>query len=275
MDGIRNFCIIAHIDHGKSTLADRMMEQTKSVDVRDTGTQRLDQMELEQEKGITIKLTPIRMERKWNVLNLIDTPWHVDFQYEVSRSIACVDGAVLLVDASQGVQAQTLSNYYMAEEYGLDIIPVLNKIDLPAAQPEKVAWELEAITWISKDKMINISAKTGENVEAVLDAVVDRLLVTREFKKFNLDRYYHKQSLAEYNNYSRGLIFDCVYDQYKWVVAYVRVLDWEFKVGKETYLIHSDKKIKPTELGYFRPAYDKQNKLKNEKYDILLLDKNQ
>ncbi len=171
---IRNFCIIAHIDHGKSTLADRMLEITKTIR-KSEKSQVLDRMDLEQERGITIKLTPARMQRKGYEFNLIDTPGHVDFQYEVSRSLAAVEGVVLLVDASQGIQAQTLSTLYMAIDQGLEIIPVLNKIDLPAAKPDMVAQELENTIWIDKSEIIAVSGKTGENVELVLDAIIDRI----------------------------------------------------------------------------------------------------
>jgi len=170
MDKIRNFCIIAHIDHGKSTLADRLLELTGVVDKVDH-KQVLDSMDLEQERGITIKLAPSRMYWKNYQLNLIDTPGHVDFQYEVSRSLASVEGAILLVDATQWVQAQTLSTLYMAMEYDLEIVPVLNKIDLPAADPDRVTVELENLIWIDPDDIIKVSAKTWENVESVLEAV--------------------------------------------------------------------------------------------------------
>jgi len=174
MKEIRNFCIIAHIDHGKSTLADRFLEITSTVQSV-KWSQMLDTMDLEQERWITIKLTPARMTWKWVELNLIDTPWHVDFQYEVSRSLAAVEWCILLVDASQGIQAQTLSTLYMAMENELMIIPVLNKIDLPAADPERRAQELENLLWIDRDEIIAVSAKTWMNVEAVLDAVVERV----------------------------------------------------------------------------------------------------
>jgi len=197
---IRNFCIIAHIDHGKSTLADRMLEITETVRKSDK-TQVLDRMDLEQERGITIKLTPVRMQRKNYEFNLIDTPGHVDFQYEVSRSLAAVEGAILLVDASQGIQAQTLSTLYMAIEQNIEIIPILNKIDLPAANPERVAKEIEKILGISPDNIIKVSAKTGENVSQVLDTIIDRIPAP--------------QRPTSNTNYNRALIFDSVYDSYK------------------------------------------------------------
>jgi len=173
-DKIRNFCIIAHIDHGKSTLADRMLELTGTVRQIDHD-QMLDRMDIEQERWITIKLTPARMQWKWYELNLIDTPWHVDFQYEVSRSLAAVEWVVLLVDASQWIQAQTLSTLYQAIDQNLTIIPVINKIDLPAANPEKVTHEIENIIWIDKSEIILVSGKTGEWVQKVLDEIIARI----------------------------------------------------------------------------------------------------
>lgn len=174
IDKIKNFCIIAHIDHGKSTLADRLMELTGTIKKSDRG-QVLDKLELEQERGITIKLAPVRMQWKGFQLNLIDTPGHVDFQYEVSRSLAAVEGAILLIDASQGIQAQTLSVLYMAIEYGLEVIPVLNKIDLPAARPELVAKEIENLLGVPPEKILAVSGKTGQNVEQLLDLIIDKI----------------------------------------------------------------------------------------------------
>lgn len=185
---IRNFCIIAHIDHGKSTLADRMLEITESVR-KINHSQMLDRMDIEQERGITIKLTPVRMQRKGYEFNLIDTPGHVDFQYEVSRSLAAVEGAILLVDASQGIQAQTLSTLYQAIDQGLEIIPVMNKIDLPAANPKRVAQEIEKVIWIPEEEIIAVSGKTGENVELVLDAIIERFLSPIAFKEKNPKRF--------------------------------------------------------------------------------------
>ena len=191
MSKIRNFCIIAHIDHWKSTLADRMLEITWTIRKLDH-SQMLDRMDIEQERGITIKLTPARMKRKGYDLNLIDTPGHVDFQYEVSRSLAAVEWAILLIDASQGIQAQTLSTLYQAIDQGLDIIPVLNKIDLPAANPERVSNEIENVIGISKDEIICVSWKTWENVDKVLDAIIERFQSPEDFKtknpkKFNIN----------------------------------------------------------------------------------------
>ena len=171
---IRNFCIIAHIDHWKSTLADRMLEITGTIRKSDKN-QVLDRMDLEQERWITIKLTPVRMQRKWYELNLIDTPGHVDFQYEVSRSLAAVEWAILLVDASQWIQAQTLSTLYQAIDQNLEIIPVLNKIDLPAANPDRVAQEIENIIWINKSEILKVSWKTGEWVSELLDTIIEKV----------------------------------------------------------------------------------------------------
>lgn len=177
---IRNFCIIAHIDHGKSTLADRMMELTSTVEKRDMKGQLLDSMDLEREKGITIKLTPVTM--RWNdiEMNLIDTPGHVDFSYEVSRSLQACEGAILVVDASQGIQAQTLSNVYLAMQEGLEIIPVLNKIDLPAADIPRVSKEVINLLGCKEEDILHISAKTGMGVETVLNAVIEKIPAPKE-----------------------------------------------------------------------------------------------
>lgn len=180
LDKIRNFCIIAHIDHGKSTLADRMMEITGTVQKRDMKSQLLDSMDLEREKGITIKLAPVRMEWKGIELNLIDTPGHVDFSYEVSRSLQACEGAILVVDASQGIQAQTLANVYLAMNAELEIIPVLNKIDLPAADIPRVSKEVINLLGCKEEDILHISAKTGMGVESVLDAVIEKIPVPKE-----------------------------------------------------------------------------------------------
>ena len=174
MDKIRNFCIIAHIDHGKSTIADRMMELTGTVEKREMKSQLLDSMELEREKGITIKLAPVTMEWKGYTLNLIDTPGHVDFSYEVSRSLQAVESVVLVVDATQGIQAQTLANVYLALEQDLTIIPVVNKIDLPAADVESVAAQIMNLLGCSRDEIVEVSGKTGLNVDKVLDAIIEK-----------------------------------------------------------------------------------------------------
>ncbi len=214
-ENIRNFCIIAHIDHGKSTLADRMMEMTSTVEKRDMKSQLLDSMELEREKGITIKLKPVRMRHKGVDLNLIDTPGHVDFSYEVSRSLQACEGAILVVDASQGIQAQTLANVYLALEQDLTIIPVLNKVDLPAADVPRVSKEVINLLGCTEEDIIKISAKTGENVDQVLDAVVDRTPHPR----------------GNDTAPTRALIFDSYYDDYRGVILYIRVVDGEIKKG--------------------------------------------
>ena len=210
---IRNFCIIAHIDHGKSTLADRMMELTGTVDKREMKSQLLDSMELEREKGITIKLAPVRMQWKSYDLNLIDTPGHVDFSYEVSRSLQACEGAVLVVDASQGIQAQTLANVYLALEQDLVIIPVLNKVDLPAADVPRVSKEVINLLGCDEDDIIKISAKTGENVEQVLDAIIQKV----------------PAPTGKAEGPTRALIFDSYYDDYRGVVLYVRIVDGVIK----------------------------------------------
>jgi GTP-binding protein LepA len=212
---IRNFCIIAHIDHGKSTLADRMMEVSGTVKKRDMKSQLLDTMDLEREKGITIKLTPVRMKYDSYDLNLIDTPGHVDFSYEVSRSLAACEGAILVVDASQGIQAQTLANVYLALAADLTIIPVLNKIDLPAADIPRVSAEIINLLGCSETDILKVSAKTGEGVEAVLKAVVDRVPAPT--------------GIAD--GPTRALIFDSYYDDYRGVVLYMRVIDGTIKKG--------------------------------------------
>ncbi len=240
---IRNFCIIAHIDHGKSTLADRMMDITWVRKLSDV-SQSLDTMDIEQERGITIKMTPVRMSWKWVELNLIDTPGHVDFQYEVSRSLSAVEGAVLLIDASQGIQAQTLSVLYAAMAEWLTIIPVLNKIDLPAANPERVAKEIENLIGIPAEDVIKISAKTWENVDQVLDRVIKEIPPAQ---KENTDETIE----------AKALIFDSVYDEYKGVVVYVKVLDGSYKIWDLVHLPHSKSQFQLTEVGHLTPKYAK------------------
>ena len=259
---IRNFCIIAHIDHGKSTLADRMLEITWAVRKIDHN-QMLDRMDIEQERGITIKLTPARMQRKGYEFNLIDTPGHVDFQYEVSRSLAAVEWAILLVDASQWIQAQTLSTLYQAIDQHLTIIPVLNKIDLPAANPERVAHEIENVIGIDKSEIIQVSGKTWANVDAVLDAIIERIQDPLAFKKSHAKKFWPVgQDQAQINGISRALIFDSVYDPYKWVLAYVKVVDGEIKAWENLHLIYTENNILPTEVGYFTPDYKADKILK-------------
>lgn len=253
---IRNFCIIAHIDHGKSTLADRLLEITKTVD-KVKNQQMLDTMDIEQERGITIKLTPARMQWKGYELNLIDTPGHVDFQYEVSRSLAAVEGAILLVDASQGVQAQTLSVLYAALAQNLTIIPVLNKIDLPAAQPERVAAELEHLIGIDASEIIAVSGKTGQNVEAVLDAIIDRLPDPHFFQQVYPRQFRPAEPLPLDEYHARALIFDSLFDPYKGVVTFIKVINGQFKPGDTVHLIHTQTAITITEVGHFTPKYAK------------------
>lgn len=212
---IRNFCIIAHIDHGKSTLADRMMEMTSTVQKRDMKSQLLDSMDLEREKGITIKLTPVRMSYKGHDLNLIDTPGHVDFSYEVSRSLEACEGAILVVDASQGIQAQTLANVYLALAADLTIIPVLNKVDLPAADVPRVSAEVINLLGCKDEDILKISAKTGEGVLEVLDSVVERIT----------------PPMGDAAEPTRALIFDSYYDDYRGVVLYTRIVDGVIKKG--------------------------------------------
>jgi GTP-binding protein LepA len=235
---IRNFCIIAHIDHGKSTLADRMLEVTGTVLKRDMKSQLLDSMDLEREKGITIKLAPVRMNYKQYELNLIDTPGHVDFSYEVSRSLQACEGAVLIVDASQGIQAQTLANVYLAMASDLTIIPVLNKIDLPAADVPRVSAEVMNLLGCKLEDIILISAKTGEGVSDVLDAVVERIDAPT--------------GIAE--NPTRALIFDSYYDEYRGVILYVRVIDGNIKKSDSIDMLATGANGIALEVGSLNPA---------------------
>ena len=247
---IRNFCIIAHIDHWKSTLADRMLELTWTIQ-KSHNSQVLDKMELEQERWITIKLTPARMNYKWYQLNLIDTPGHVDFQYEVSRSLAAVEWAILLVDASQWIQAQTLSNLYMALDQGLEIIPVLNKIDLPAANPERFAAEIEKLVGIPKERVIWVSAKTWLNVEQVLDAIIENIPSPKEFKEFYPEKFWVQK--IEW----RALIYDSVFDKYKWVITFVKIVDWSLKVWDKIKLVNTWTFFEINEVWFFAPDMKK------------------
>ncbi len=235
---IRNFCIIAHIDHGKSTLADRMMEMTGTVEKRDMKSQLLDSMDLEREKGITIKLAPVRMKYQDYDLNLIDTPGHVDFSYEVSRSLQACEGAVLVVDASQGIQAQTLANVYLAIEAGLEIIPVLNKVDLPAADVPRISKEVINLLGCHEDEIIKISAKTGENVDQVLAAVVERIP-------------HPKGNVAAA---TRALIFDSYYDDYRGVILYTRVVDGAIKKGDTIQMLATGANGLALEVGALSPV---------------------
>jgi GTP-binding protein LepA len=239
---LRNFSIIAHIDHGKSTLADRFLELTHTLDARHMTSQVLDSMDLEREKGITIKARAVRLEHTARDglrygLNLIDTPGHVDFSYEVSRSLQACEGAILVVDAAQGIEAQTLANVYLALAQDLVIIPVLNKIDLPSAQPELVIEELENVLAIPREEVIMVSAKDGTNVEAVLEAIVERVPPPKGDPAAPL----------------QGLIFDSHYDAYKGVVAYVRLAQGRLKAGEGIRLVASGAESEILELGIFRP----------------------
>lgn len=240
---IRNFSIIAHIDHGKSTLADRLIEMTGVLSKREMESQVLDNMEIERERGITIKSQAVRMKYKAKdgheyTLNLIDTPGHVDFNYEVSRSLAACDGAVLVVDSSQGVEAQTLANVYLALDNDLEILPVINKIDLPNARPEEVKNEIEDIIGIPAEDAPCISAKSGLNVEEVLEKIVTELPAPK----------------GDENNKTKCLIFDSYYDNYKGALAYVRVVDGQVKVGDEIKLMATNKTFTVVEVGYFVPG---------------------
>lgn len=238
---IRNFCIIAHIDHGKSTLADRLLELTGTIAKDKLQEQFLDRMDIERERGITIKLQPVRMAYTHNgreyILNLIDTPGHVDFSYEVSRSLAAVEGALLVVDATQGVEAQTISNAYLAIEQGLTIIPVLNKIDLPQAQTEQVSHQLQHTFGFREDEIIMVSAKTGQNVEAILQAVVEQVPPPH----------------GEPDQPMRALIFDSNYDKFKGVICHIRVVDGKMTKSAAYKLVASQAGFESLELGIFSP----------------------
>lgn len=238
---IRNFCIVAHIDHGKSTLADRLMEITDQVSKRDMKEQLLDSMDIERERGITIKLTPVRMFYHYNgeeyTLNLIDTPGHVDFTYEVSRSLAACEGAILIVDATQGIEAQTLTNAYLAIDNNLEIIPVINKIDLPSADPEGCKKEIEDIIGLPADDAPEISAKEGINIEDVLKAVIEKLPPPSGNEEAPL----------------RALIFDSSYDNYKGAICLVRIVDGSVRPGTSIKMMSSGKVFECTEVGVFTP----------------------
>ncbi len=236
---IRNFCIIAHIDHGKSTLSDRLLEVTGTVDKRHMKEQLLDSMDIERERGITIKLAPARMVWKGTTLNLIDTPGHIDFNYEVSRSLAAVDGAVLLVDATQGVQAQTIANLYLALEEELEIIPVLNKIDLPNADVPRRAEELMKLIGCSREDILSVSGKTGEGVTELLDRIVDRIPSPK----------------GDAHAAPRALIFDSAYDDYKGVVAYVRIVDGTFRKRDKLQMMMTQADGEVLEIGALTPKF--------------------
>ncbi len=247
MENIRNFCIIAHIDHGKSTLADRFLEVTGTIDKRKMRDQLLDQMELEQERGITIKLQPVRMQYLGYTLNLIDTPGHVDFTYEVSRSLAAVEGAILLVDASQGVQAQTIANLYLALEQNLTIIPVLNKIDLPNADVPKATAELVHLLGCKPEDILHCSGKTGLGVPELLQAVIDRIPAPD----------------TSVTSTVRALIFDSFYDDYRGVVASIRVKEGALKKGEKLLLMGTNADAEVLDIGHYDPKMSSDGFLDN------------
>ena len=239
---IRNFSIIAHIDHGKSTLADRLLERTNTITQRQMMAQVLDSMDLEREKGITIKARAVRMDYQarngeWYALNLIDTPGHVDFSYEVSRSLAACEGALLVVDAAQGIEAQTMANVYLALENNLTLVAVINKIDLPSAEPEKVAKEVQNFIGLLDDEIIRASAKSGIGIDEILEALVNKL----------------PPPVGDRSAPLRAMIFDSHYDAYKGVIAYIKVVEGEIKTGERIRIMNSSKEAESLEIGVFRP----------------------
>lgn len=248
-ENIRNFCIIAHIDHGKSTLADRLLEMTHTVAKREMKEQLLDQMDLERERGITIKLQPVRMDYQLNdqnyVLNLIDTPGHVDFSYEVSRSLAACEGAILVVDSTQGIEAQTLANAYLAVEHNLTLIPVVNKVDLPNSDRDKTAQELISVFGFKPEEILYASGKTGEGVAQILEQIVARV----------------PAPTGQLEAPARALIFDSTYDIHRGVITYIRLIDGQLKQGGNIYMMGSSTLADTLEVGFFRPQMQKHTQL--------------
>lgn len=246
---IRNFCIIAHVDHGKSTLADRLLQLTGTISDREMKDQILDSMDLEREKGVTIKASAVRMKYTYNdeeyELNLIDTPGHVDFNYEVSRALAACEGALLVVDATQGIEAQTLANLYLALESDLAIIPVLNKIDLPSSHADEIAGDLSALLGIPEEDMIKISAKQGTNVESILPVIIEKVPPPK----------------GKSNNPLQALIFDSHYDSYKGVIAYIRIFEGRMNSNDTLVMMSSNVEFKPVEIGIFHPGMTTTKKL--------------
>lgn len=264
---IRNFCIIAHIDHGKSTLADRMMEITGTVEKRQMKSQLLDSMELEREKGITIKLTPVQMKYKGYELNLIDTPGHVDFSYEVSRSLQAVESAILVVDATQGIQAQTLANVYLAIEQNLTIIPVINKVDLPAADVERVSSEIINLLGCEPSEIIPVSAKTGLNVEKVLDRIIEyapapnKSSVDTSLKNSATLPASNSATLPNSTPETRALIFDSYFDDYRGVVLYVRIVDGSINKNAAIQMLAAQTSGIALEVGILKPEMSPKDSL--------------
>jgi len=241
---IRNFAIIAHIDHGKSTLADRLLELTNTIEKRDLKAQHLDSMELEQERGITIKLNAAQIKYKDFTFHLIDTPGHVDFTYEVSRSLAATEGALLLVDATQGIEAQTLANVYLAMDNNLEIVPIINKVDLPSADPQRVKDEIEEVIGLPAQDAIEISAKTGENVEAVLEAIIERIPAPKK---------------ADVNEPLKALVFDSYFDPFRGVILLIRIFDGQIKTHSTFKFMSTNKEFSVVELGIKNPAEIKKD----------------